>query len=77
MFSVAFGCLLAGPPHLVPISSAAPAGPGGMGMGGGPVCPPACPPNPANCDANLVISAMQSLSFGTMAAPAAGTVTVD
>ena len=47
------------------------------GMGMGPVCPPACPPNPANCDANLVITPMQSLAFGSMAAPTAGTVTVD
>jgi hypothetical protein len=75
ILSIGYALLLAGPPQLIPQSIAAPAGPGAMG--GGPVCPPACPPNPANCDANLVISSMQSLSFGTMAAPAAGTVTVD
>ena len=60
------------PPNVV----AAPA-PGGMGMGVGPVCPPACPPNPANCDANLVITATQDLQFGSMTAPVAGTVIVD
>ncbi|WP_455221879.1 DUF4402 domain-containing protein [Kaarinaea lacus] len=75
VLSIAYTCLLVATPSLMPQSFAAPAGPGAMG--GGPVCPPACPPNPANCDANLVISSMQSLSFGTMAAPAAGTVTVD
>ena len=53
------------------------AAPAGMGGGMGSVCPPACPPNPANCDANLVITPTQSLQFGTMAAPVAGTVTVD
>ncbi len=58
------------PPNVV----AAPA-PGGMGIG--PVCPPACPPNPANCDANLVITATQDLQFGSMTAPVAGTVIVD
>jgi len=58
------------PPKLV----AAPA-PGGMGIG--PVCPPACPPNPANCDANLVITPTQDLQFGSMTAPLAGTVIVD
>lgn len=63
--SITFACLMAGPPHLIPQSAAA------------PVCPPACPPNPANCDANLVISSIQSLSFGSMVALAAGTVTVD
>ena len=47
------------------------------GMGGGPVCPPACPPYPANCDANLVITATQDLQFGSMTAPLAGTVIVD
>lgn len=75
VLTIGYALLLAGPPQLIPQSFAAPAGPGTMG--GGPACPPACPPNPANCDANLVISSMQSLSFGTMAAPAAGTVTVD
>lgn len=59
---------------VVPDSVAAP---GGQGMGMGPVCPPACPPNPANCDANLVITPTQALRFGLVAAPAAGTVTVD
>jgi hypothetical protein len=53
-------------------TSAAPA----AGMGGGPVCPPACPPSPANCDANLVITATQDLQFGSMTAPLAGTVIV-
>lgn len=53
------------------------AGPGGQGMGGGPVCPPACPPNPANCDANLVITEIQALQFGSISAPIAGTVVVD
>ena len=53
------------------------AAPAGMGMGGGPVCPPACPPNAANCDANLVITATQDLQFGSMTAPLAGTVIVD
>ncbi len=52
------------------------AAPAGMG-GGGPVCPPACPPNAANCDANLVITATQDLQFGSMTAPLAGTVIVD
>ena len=47
------------------------------GGGGGPVCPPVCPPNPANCDANLVITAVQNLQFGSLAAPLAGTVIVD
>lgn len=47
------------------------------GGGGGPVCPPACPPTPANCDANLVITATQDLQFGSMSAPLAGTVIVD
>ena len=55
-------------------TSEAVAAPGG---GGGPVCPPACPPNPANCDANLVITAIQNLQFGSLAAPLAGTVIVD
>ena len=59
---------------MIPDSIAAPAG---MGGGMGPVCPPACPPNPANCDTNLIITPTQSLQFGTMAAPVAGTVTVD
>lgn len=45
--------------------------------GKGPVCPPVCPPNPANCDANLVITATQDLQFGSLAAPLAGTVIVD
>ena len=53
------------------------AAPAGMGGGGGPVCPPACPPNAANCDANLVITATQDLQFGSMTAPLAGTVIVD
>lgn len=65
VLSTAFACLMAGPPRFIPQSTAAPA------------CPPACPPNPANCDSNLVISSTQSLSFGAMAALAAGTVTVD
>ena len=43
----------------------------------GPVCPPACPATPTNCDANLVITNTQSLSFGSIAAPLAGTVIVD
>ena len=47
------------------------------GMGGGPVCPPACPPNPANCDANLVITATQDLQFGSMTAGTGGSVIVD
>lgn len=51
------------------------AGPGGMGTG--PVCPPACPPNPANCEANLVITQTQALQFGSISAPAAGTVIID
>lgn len=51
------------------------AGPGGMG--GGPVCPPACPPNPANCDANLVLNEIQALQFGSITAPLAGTVVVN
>lgn len=46
-------------------------------MGGGPVCPPACPPSPTNCDASLVMTPVQALQFGALAAPAAGTVTVD
>ena len=68
--------LLSIPPQLfvIPDSIAAP---GGQGMGMGPVCPPACPPNPANCDANLVLTPTQPLRFGLVAAPAAGTVTVD
>ena len=45
--------------------------------GKGPVCPPACPPNPGNCDANLVMTAIQDLQFGSMTAPAAGAVIVD
>jgi hypothetical protein len=45
--------------------------------GVGPVCPPACPPNAVNCDANLVITATQDLQFGSMAAPLAGTVIVN
>ena len=45
--------------------------------GKGPVCPPACPPNAANCDANLVITAIQDLQFGSMTAPVAGAVIVD
>ena len=53
------------------------AAPAGMGGGGGPVCPPACPPNAANCDANLIITATQDLQFGSMTAPVAGTVIVD
>ena len=53
------------------------AAPAGMGGGGGPVCPPACPPNAANCDANLVLTATQDLQFGSMTAPLAGTVIVD
>jgi len=57
-----------------PHASAAPAA---MGMGTGPVCPPACPPNAANCDANLAIVATQNLQFGSIAAPLAGTVIVD
>lgn len=57
--------------------SSALAGPGGTGMGGGPVCPPACPPTAANCEANLVITETQALQFGSMSAPVAGTVTVD
>jgi len=57
------------PPKLI----AAPA-PGGMGIG--PVCPPACPPNPANCDANLVITPTQDLQFGSIIAPVAGTGSV-
>ena len=56
-----------------PEVSAAPATP----PGGGPVCPPACPPNAANCDANLVITATQDLQFGSMTAPLGGTVIVD
>lgn len=50
------------------------AGPGGMG--GGPVCPPACPPTPVNCDANLVLTEIQALHFGGITAPLAGTVVV-
>ncbi|WP_455208050.1 DUF4402 domain-containing protein [Kaarinaea lacus] len=72
VLTIGYALLLAGPPQWTSESIAAP-----VGMGMGPVCPPACAPNPANCDANLVISAIQSLSFGTMAAPTAGTVTVD
>ena len=55
------------------------AAPGGMGMGGGPVCPPACPPSPTNCDASLVItpSATQTLQFGSFTAGTGGTVIVD
>ncbi len=45
--------------------------------GGGPVCPPACPPNPANCDANLIITETQNLQFGSVTASVAGTVIVD
>ena len=56
-----------------PETHAAPA----PGMGGGPTCPPACPPNPTNCDANLVLTSTQALQFGSLAAPAAGTVTID
>ena len=52
------------------------AAPAGMG-GGGPVCPPACPPNAANCDVSLVITATQDLQFGSMTAPVAGTIIVD
>jgi len=70
-----FACLFAGALHGLQNVIAAPATPGGMG--GGPVCPPACPPNPTNCDANLVITPTQPLRFGLVAAPAAGTVTVD
>jgi len=61
----------------VEISYAAPAPGGGPPPGKGPVCPPACPPNPANCDANLVLTQTQGLQFGMLAAPLAGTVTVD
>jgi hypothetical protein len=68
-------CLVAGTTYDMQKAIAAPATPGGMG--GGPVCPPACPPNPTNCDANLVITPTQPLRFGLVAAPAAGTVTVD
>ncbi|MCI0507136.1 MAG: DUF4402 domain-containing protein [Gammaproteobacteria bacterium] len=57
--------IMSGLPHIPPEAAAA------------PVCPPACPPNPANCDANLVITPTQALQFGRLAAPAAGTVTVD
>ena len=53
------------------------AAPGGGGGGVGPVCPPACPPNPANCDANLVIIETQNLQFGSVTASVAGTVIVD
>ena len=58
---------------------AAPGGQG-MGMGGGPVCPPACPPSAVNCDANLVISETLALSFGSFSVPVGGgggTVVVD
>ncbi len=53
------------------------AAPAGMGGGGGSVCPPACPPSAANCDASLVITATQDLQFGSVTAPVAGTVIVD
>jgi len=61
------GLLLATPLQLlvIPESSAAPAG---MGMGRG---------TPAQCDAALVISAVQNLQFGKISAPTAGTVTID
>jgi len=48
-------------------------GGGGPPPGKGPTCPPACPANPANCDANLVLSRTVSLQFGSIAAPTAGT----
>ena len=64
-----------------PLLDNAHAAPGGQGMGmGGPVCPPACPPNPANCDGNLVITQTQALSFGIFSVPlggGGGTVVVD
>ena len=47
---------------------AAPGGGGGMG----PVCPPACPPNPANCDGSLVIAETQGLNFGSFSLPTGG-----
>ncbi|WP_455219626.1 DUF4402 domain-containing protein, partial [Kaarinaea lacus] len=53
---------------LILVVSDAIAAPVGMGMGRG---------TPAQCDAALVISAVQNLQFGTIAAPTAGTVTVD
>jgi len=60
-----------------PVVFAGPGGGGGGGGGGGPVCPPACPPNAANCEANLVITETQSLQFGSISAPTAGTVIID
>jgi len=56
---------------------AAPAPGGGPPPGVGPTCPPACPANPANCDASLVITPTQTLQFGAMAGTLGGTVTVD
>ena len=75
VLTIGYALLLAGPPQLIPQSFAAPAGPGAMG--GGPTCPPACPPNPANCDGSLVITPTQALQFGSIAAPSAGTVVID
>ena len=60
--TLTYGLLL-----VIPDAIAAPAGMG-MGMGRG---------TPAECDAALVISAVQNLQFGTISAPSAGTVTVD
>ena len=64
-------------PALTHIGHAAPAPGGGPPPGMGPTCPPACPANPANCDANLVITQTQPLQFGLMSAPIAGTAVVD
>jgi hypothetical protein len=73
ILTIGYALLLSGPPQIIPDALAAPGGPGGMG----PVCPPACPPSPTNCDASLVITATQALQFGQISAPTAGTVTVD
>lgn len=72
ILTLGYVLLLAGPPPMITDSVAAPGG-----GGGGPSCPPACPPNPANCDANLVITPTQALQFGSISAPGAGAVIID
>jgi hypothetical protein len=65
-----------------PIVNDVQAAPGGGGggppPGAGPVCPPNCPPSPANCDASLIITPTgQTLQFGSFTAGTGGTVVVD
>lgn len=79
LITASFTFALAALIEISPLFDDVHAAPGGQGMGGGggPVCPPACPPNPANCDASLVITPTQTLQFGSMVGTTAGTVTVD